>query len=285
MPMPPGMISDSSGPGSSPPPSSGSGTQASTQPIKIWSDKVSNRLIVAAPKSKMEEIKKLIETLDTEKPQDVAIRVLPLKNVSAEDVVRDLAPLYQKMSGKSLKEMIEISSNSRANSLVVLSSEANFKAIQKLLETIDTEDAQEKAMRSFPLKNADAEDVAKQLQDLNQDRDSNSRSPYYIYGYSSMSGGATKKPNYVADKRRNTVIVQAPPSQMDSIEKLIRALDEPVSDDSLSPKIIRLKYVSATDIEDVLTELFIKKQQQRTYWDPFGYPNMERDTTGGGRLT
>ena len=143
------------------PPTPGAGAQTSGQQVRIWPDKTSNRLIVAAPKSKLPEIKRLVDLLDTEKPQDVSIRVLPLKNVSAEDLVKDIGPLYQKMSGKSLKDIVEVSSNSRANSLVILSSEANFNAIEKLVATLDTEEAQEKTMRDFPLKNADAEDVAK----------------------------------------------------------------------------------------------------------------------------
>ncbi|MDB6034739.1 MAG: ral secretion pathway protein, partial [Verrucomicrobiales bacterium] len=81
---------------SSPSPSPSSSTSSSAPiggaggTVKIWPDKVSNRLIVAAQKSKMAEVQRLIETLDVEKPQDVGIRVLPLKNVSAEDLVRDV---------------------------------------------------------------------------------------------------------------------------------------------------------------------------------------------------
>src|SRR5436309_9665191 len=88
----------------------------------------------------------------------------------------------------------------------------------------------------------------------------------------------------VADRRRNTLIVQAPPAQMDYIGKMIAELDEPVSDDSLAPKIYALKYISAVDIEDVLNELFLKKRQQRPYWYYFeDYPpeTTERDV---GRL-
>jgi len=267
--------------GGSPP--SSSGTQAGQQ-IRIWTDKTSNRLIVAAPKAKLPEVQRLIELLDTEKPQDVSIRVLPLKNVSAEDLVRDIGPLYQKLSGKSVKDVIEVASNSRANSLVILSSEANFKALEKLVASLDTEEAQEKSLRDFPLKNADAEDVAKQLQDLNQDQSSTGRYPYYFYSSSSMDR-TSKKPSFVADRRRNTVIVQAPPAAMESIAKMIEDLDQPVTDNSLAPKIFRLKYVSAADIEDVLNELFLKKQQQRAYWDPFGYPNVDSgDRQNAGRL-
>lgn len=280
MPSMPSPSSESSGG------SAAAGASQAGQGVKIWTDKTANRLIVAAPKTKLPEVKRLIDLLDTEKPQDVTIRVLPLKNVSAEDLVRELGPLYQKLSGKSLKDAIEVTANTRANSLVVLSSEANFKTISKLIASLDTEEAQEKVMQAFTLKNADAEDVAKQLQELNQDQDSSSRFPYYIFSYGGGGGRASKKATFVADRRRNTVIVQSPPQGMDNIARMIKELDQPVSDQGLAPKIFRLKFVSATDIEDVLNELFLKKSQQRNYWDPYGFP--ARDTGGeqnSGRLT
>lgn len=270
IPMPMG---DSS-PTPSPSPSGPTSTGSPTASIKIWPDKTANQLIVVAPKSKMSEIKGLLEILDTEKPQDFTIRVLPLKNVSAEDLVREMQPLLQKMTGKSPRDRMEVSSNNRSNSLIVLSTEENFKSLEKLIAGLDREEAQEKVIRPFELKNADAEDVAKQLQDLNQDQNSNSRYPYYIFGYG--GGRDTKKINVVADRRRNTVIVQAPPAVIPDVESLIKTLDEPISDTSLAPKIYRMKYVSAVDIADVLNELFLKKpNQSRTYWDPYGFPMQD----------
>jgi len=251
--------------------------------VRIWPDKTSNRLIVSAPKTKFPEIQNLIEVLDTQKPQDVTIRVIPLKNINAEDVAKELAPLYQKITGKSLKDTIEVTADSRSGSLIVLSSEANFQPIKKLMATLDTEEAQEKIVKTFPLKNAEAEDVAKQMQDLYKDQDSSSRYPFYFFS-SSPASRSTRKMSVVADRRRNTLIVQAPPASMDSIGKMIAELDEPVGDDSLAPRIYALKYISAVDIEDVLNELFLKKKQQRPYWyDYYDNPpeTTERDV---GRL-
>ena len=249
------------------PPSSAAGTavQNASLQVKIWPDKTSNRLIVSAQKSKLPEVKRLIDILDTSKPEDVSVRVIPLKNLNAVDLVKELAPLYEKMSGKSLKDMIEVAANDRSDSLVVLSSEENFKAIEKLVTSLDTEDAQEKVMQTFTLKNADAQDVAKQLQDLGQNQNNSSTYPFFFFGGSPPSNA--KKLSIVADRRRNAVIVQAPPAQMDGVAKMIKELDEPVAEDSLAPKIYHLKYVSAVDIEDVLNELFLKKQQSRSYWD------------------
>jgi type II secretion system protein D len=290
---PPGIVMSEGSPTPSPPPSSsssssssGSSGGAAAQQVRIWPDKISNRLIVAAQKSKMPEVKRLIDLLDSEKPRDVAIRVIQLKHVSAEDLVRDLGPLYQKLSGKSVKDMIEVSYNSRANSLIVLSGESNFKLIESLVESLDTAEAQEKVIRTFLLKNADAEEVAKQLQDLNQDTSSQSRYPFYVFSSYSSGRSGPSKPTFVADKRRNTVIVQAPPANMENIASMIEALDEPVADDSLAPKIYRLKYVSAVDIEEILNELFLKRQTQRSYWDPYGFPMRDQESgdRSAGRL-
>ncbi len=266
--------------------SSAGASQASAPQVRLWPDRTSNRIIVSAAKAKMTEVERLVEILDTEKPGDVAVRVIPLHNVNAQDLVKEIAPLYQRMSGKTLKEIIDIAANDRSNSLIVLSSEANFRMIEKLIHGLDTEDAMEKMVRTFPLKNADAEDVAKQLQQLSRDSDNSSSGYSRFFYYSSDNPKAnTKKMSVVADRRRNSLVVQAPPAQMDGIEKMIKELDEPVTDDSLAPKIYPLKYVSAGDIELVLNELFLKKTQQRNYWDYFNdspsEPQADRDV---GRL-
>src|SRR2546422_5440752 len=101
-----------------------------------------------------------------------------------------------------------------------------------------------------------------------------------------MSSRGPTKPTFVADRRRNTVIVQAAPAAIDNIAKMIEALDEPVTDDALAPRIFRLKYVNASDIEDILNELFLKRQTQRNYWDPYGFPmsQQEQGDRSGGRL-
>jgi type II secretion system protein D len=240
-------------------------------------DERANQLIITDYTDNIGLAGDLITILDTDKPGDMAVRVISLKHVSAQDLVKEVAPLYTKVAGKSPKEMIEVSANDRSNTLIIFSSESNFKAVDKLVATLDTEDGQEKSLMAFPLKNADAQDVAKQLQELMSDQDNNSRMPYYYFSGQSQSKN-TKKMSVVADRRRNTLIVQAPPSQLGNIGKMIAALDEPVSDDSLAPKIYPLKYVSAVDIEDVLNELFLKKQNQRSYWSPFG-DGMDSSTT------
>jgi Type II secretory pathway, component PulD len=240
-------------------------------------DERANQIIITDYNDNIRAVGSLIETLDNERPEDVAVRVLPLKNVMAVDLVKAVGPLYQKRNTRALRDTVEVTADEQSNSLLIMSSESNFQAIRRFVQGLDTEEAQEKVMRTFTLKNADAQDVAKQLQDLNQEQTGNSR---YIYYYSTPtpSGRNARKMKVVADRRRNAVIVQASPSEMESINKMIEELDEPVSDGSLAPKIYPLKYVNSVDIEDVLNELFLKKTQQRSYWDYY-YDEYNSTTT------
>lgn len=233
----------------------------------VFVDEKANQIIITDYNDNIRAVGELIAALDTSEPQDVTVRVIPLKNVSATDLMKEIGPLYQKQNSKSLKDTVEVTADDRSNTLLIFSSAANFRIIQAFVASLDTENAQEKIMRTFTLKNADAQDVAQQLQDLSQQQSITTR---YFYNFGGSSGNDnSKKMTVVADRRRNAVIVQAPPAQMDSIEKMITELDAPVSDDSLAPRIFPMKYANATDIEDVLNDLFLKKTVQRTYWDFF----------------
>jgi general secretion pathway protein D len=259
---------------------------ALTDKASIDLDDRANQLIITDFNDNIRVVGELITALDSGKPEDVAIRVIPLKHISGQDLAKELAPLYQKMNPQGSKDAIDVAADDRSNALIVFSSQASFDALEKVIMLLDTEDAQEKVTETFLLKNADAQDVAKQLQDLAQNQSAvTSRYVYYLSG-SSDSGGNTKKLSVVADRRRNAVIVQAPPAQMEGLRKMVAELDEPVDDDSLAPKIYHLKYVSATDVEDVLNELFLKKQTQRSYYDYIFGDDSDNSTpdTDVGRL-
>ena len=259
---------------------------ALTDKASIDLDDRANQLIITDFNDNIRVVGELIGALDSGKPEDVAIRVIPLKHISGEDLAKELAPLYQKMNPQGSKDAIDVAADDRSNALIVFSSQASFDALEKVIMLLDTEDAQEKVTETFLLKNADAQDVAKQLQDLAQNQSAvNTRYVYYLGG-SSGNDSSSKKISVVSDRRRNAVIVQAPPAQMESLRKMIAELDEPVADDSLAPKIYHLKYVSATDAEDVLNELFLKKQTQRSYYDYIFGDNSDNSTpdTDVGRL-
>jgi type II secretion system protein D len=246
----------------------------------VVTDDRANLMIITDYNDNLAAAAGLITALDVEKNDDVIVRAINLKNVNAMELSKQIQPLYQKLTGKTSKELIEISASDTANSLMVLSSAANFKEIEKFAGSLDTADAQEKVMRTFLLTNADSQDVAKQLQDLSKEPESDS--PYRIFFFGGNPNGSnTKKVSIVADRRRNAILVQAPPNAMDAIARTIAALDEPIQDNSLAPKIVLLENVSAGDIEDVLNELFLRKTTQRSYFDDYFNPQPKADRDVG----
>ena len=253
-----------------------------TEKATVDTDEHANALIVTDFHDNVAVAAELIRALDIDRTQDIALRVIPLKNANADELAKELQPLY---GNRDNKDPIQISANDRSNSLLVRSSVANFKVIERVIAGLDTENAGDKVMRSFALKNADAQDVAKQLQQLDTDQDNNN-GPYRIfyYGGGGNNNDKGKKMTVVADRRRNAVVVQAEPARMERVAKMVESLDQPINDDSLAPKIFVLKYVSASDIEDVLNELFLKKTQNRNYFYYFDEDQQQEPDRDVGRL-
>ncbi|MGO8697979.1 MAG: secretin N-terminal domain-containing protein [Limisphaerales bacterium] len=249
----------------------------------IVTDDRANLMVVTDYNDNLAAAAALVTALDVEKNDDVTVRVIPLKNVSAQELAKQVQPLYQKLTGKQSKEIIEVSASQSANSLMVLSSGASFREIEKFAVSLDTSDAQEKVMKTFELKNADAQDVARQLQDLGKEQGNNSPFRIFYFG-GNPNQDDSKKMGIVADRRRNAILVQAPPAAMQEIAKVIASLDEPVNDNALAPQIIPLRYVSAGDIEDVLNELFLRKSTQRPYYYYFDEAPEETADRDVGRL-
>jgi len=249
----------------------------------VETDDAANVVVVTDYADNVSVATQLVAQLDTDKPLDMTVRVIPLKNANAADLAKEIMPLYQKLTGRNEKATIEVSANELSNSLLILSSEPDFDALEKVVGMLDSSDAQETVTQPFVLKNADAEDVAKQLEQLYNPQQNNDRYPYFFFGMNENSQKERRKFSVISDRRRNALIVQAAPNQMERIGKLIASLDEPIDDGSLAPKIYILKYVSASDIEDVLNELFLKKTTQRPYYffDEAPQETPERDV---GRL-
>ncbi len=249
-----------------------------TAGVIILSDSYSNRVIVTAPAEQIVEIKKLLDTLDTEKPADVTVRVIGLAHVDAEELVRDLRNMYGKIRGSSVKDTIEISSNERSNSLIVLSSESNYNQIVELVRSLDTEDAQQKSTMTFHLEHADPEEIVTQLEDLFEDTSNNN----YNWGWGGRRNSSSQgKVRFVPNRRRSEVIAIGPSTLLDRVKETIEMLDEPVDEEYLAPKIYQLKFVAADDIKTVLDELFDDKSEDRPYW----YDGPSEDSSGVGRLS
>lgn len=246
-----------------------------------------NSIVVAAPLEQMERILELLAQLDVEKPQEVDIHLMQIEFADASEIADSVGRVIKRNVGKSLKDTIEITPTSRENALLILASERNFKMIEGVVKTLDTEEAQKQETRTYVLEHLDAEDTATELSDLYGSlQDSN---PYYgYYSYSSRSRGSnSREAKFVAVARTNSLLVVAAPSEFETIEGLIKELDQPILVDDILPKIYYIENANAKDVEKVLNTVFDGEKKEERNLPYYYYDSRGSDTKKSvtGRLS
>ena len=267
------------GPGGPGAPPSSAGRAASGAEVEIQSYKAANWLIVLAPKEKMPKVAQLVDELDQELPQEIKLRVIPVKYAAAEDLARQLENLAQKRYSKKVREVIEIASDQRSNSLVILSSEQNYTAIQTIVKELDSPESVQTKTEWFELKYADAEDLAEQMNTLYQGQNQQS----YVTYYFGSVGRSEVKPRFVAEKRSNSLIAIAPPNEFDRIREVVERLDKKIEGDQVAPRMFVIRNNDAKELADVLNRVFGVEEtgQQNNFLDYiFGVQSSKKAKVG-----
>ncbi len=237
--------------------------------VEVQSYKAANSLVVVAPKEKLAKIAQLVAEMDQELAQEVKLRTIPIKYASAQDLARQLGDLVRKRYDKKVREVIEVACDQRSNTIVVLSSEQNFKAIQGIVTQLDTEESLQTKTEWFELKHADAEDLAQQMNDLYQGNQQRSLFTYYFGG----SPSREPQTRFVCEKRSNSLIAIAPPAEMRAHRRARRArLDQAVDAEQCAPRLYPIKHTDAKELADVLNKVFGVQDSTTVFHDIFDTP-------------
>ncbi len=262
-----------------PPQNSKSSSSKSTAAtlVEVLPYKTVNWLIVVAPKEILDQAKDLVTQLDKIQPPELELHVLPIQFADSGEMARELSSLSKRRPEKQLRDTIEITSHDRSNSLLVLCSQENFEMVKKLVQELDTEESVQTTTKTFPLEYADADDIAEQMNELYTGLTAGNN--YRAYYYSRSRGGASTR--FVAERRTNSIIAIARPSEFEKIAELIKQLDLPLDTDQVAPRIYHMKYVDATEMTTVLNDIFgnqtSSSRRRGGYYDYLygGYNNEE----------
>lgn len=231
--------------------------------VAIVAYPTANWLVVRAPKNKLEAAEQLIAQLDKEKPPELIPNVILVEHADAAELARQLSQLFRRKPGtRSVRDTIELAADQRSNALIVYSTDENFELVEKVMAELDTEESRRTETRSYELTYADAEDVAEQLNELYTGL--GDRSPSYGFFYYPRRQRETTTTRFVPERRTNTLIVIAQPAEFDQIEDLIAKLDQPISKTEVSPRIYHIRNMGATEMTDVLNQIFGIEEEQRT---------------------
>lgn len=178
-----------------------------------------NTLIVSAPATNIEAILSIIHEVDKSSyaPQ---METFPLVHGDAKTVAASIGKIMttkiQELEKIGKKGMALVEADVRTNSVVALGDPASLDTIANMIQALDIPTPQGKDDIHFmSLENADAEDVAKILNELisrQVDKDG-------------KASKLSKNIKVVADKATNSLIITARPDEFSTLEGTIKQLD------------------------------------------------------------
>ncbi len=205
--------------------------------------------------------------------ENMVTQILPVKFISAEQLIRNLETLLPTTS--------VMSANAGANALILTDTQVNVRRVAEIIKALDTPIASVTSIKVFSLKFADAKALTTVVKDLfNPDNSGTGGSggrgqqggvdPRQMFFQrfggggsggsstgSSQGGGRVTTPKVVAaaDELSNSLIVSGPEAQMTLIEDVIKQVDVPI-EDVTEVKVFRLKYASADETATLIKNLF-----------------------------
>ncbi len=208
--------------------------------------------------------------------EQVRTQIIPLKAVNVVEVNKELGDLLSKAMGDNGT----VSVSTYSNSMVLVGRSDGINRAARILRVIDVSASAELKIRVFPLRNADAVDTAKILNEVfkreTMRADTGQQNPWgsmmrMFGGGDSGSrsdrgdsrGGGSPQPRALAhemvritaEPRTNSIIVTATEDNVKVIEDLIQRLDDK-SAGATKLKLYRLSYADATTAAKLVNDLF-----------------------------
>ena len=214
------------------------------------------------------------------KSDEMVTQVIPVRYANAAQLVQNLKPL--------LATYAELSANESGNALVLTATQSDVRRMVQIVSALDTSISSVADIRVFPLRYADAKELANAVKELFQPpstQNNNDRRNQFFNrffggpggggfpgaggpggagfggnGGGGRGGGSASPQNNtrvvaVADERANALVVSAPGDLIPTIEKLVEEMDVNVAD-MTELRVFHLLNADPLDIADIMAELF-----------------------------
>lgn len=194
--------------------------------------------IVPAQSARQRAIE-LLKKTDELPPGDRLINlIVPVEYIPANDIVQIIKPA---LSGAG-----NVTSHAKTNTLIITDTASNIKGHLDIINTIDVDAFEEKKVSHVQIKNVDAKTITKELNDV-----------LGALGF----GKDTPQIEIVPVERLNSLIVfSSNPGLLESVNDWIGRLDRPSSAEGTSIHIYYVQNDKATNIKNILEQLFGTKK-------------------------
>ena len=218
--------------------------------VRITADNPSNSIIVQAREESMELIKQLIDQLDKPPQLEADVKVFPIINGDATEVLQTLLDLFggdQAAAGAAGQTPGSVSNlplqspatdgtslinirfavNERTNTITASGSQSDLEFVEALIYRLDEEDVQDRQTGVYRLSNANVVDVATAVRDTIDGRQGITDASPTTGGGVNSNGLITARRSIiiVEEETSNSLIINARPEHFAEIEHLIYSLD------------------------------------------------------------
>jgi general secretion pathway protein D len=189
-----------------------------------------NTLIVTDVLSNIQRLIKILKEIDVT-GVGRQISVIPLEHADSTKMVETLTALFQtrgapKRRATSSRDDTKFVADERTNTVIVLASEVEMARVRQLIDFLDRETPRGKEkIRVYYLEYADAEEIAKVLQNLPSKEATQTKGK----GATGATGAPllAGKVNITADKATNSLVITASSDDYTVVEEVIKKLDIP----------------------------------------------------------
>lgn len=164
------------------------------------------------------------------KGDEVVVRVVPLQNVSATQLISVLRPMLPQWSN--------IAAYTPGNVLILLGRASNLDRIVSIIQDVDQ--ASSSAIQIIQLKHASAAQVATVLNNLQT---------------AARASGDTSSVSIAVDERSNSILLGGPKSSRIRMRVLVSQLDAPATTPSGNTEVIYLRYLEAKTFAPLLSKI------------------------------
>lgn len=264
----------------------GVSTAAGTTPF-VRADETANVLIVAASQEDHKTVKSLLEHIDVKSEAANRMKIFPLEKANAQDLQQVIQELYSQQratgtgaGGGRAAPGISLSVDPQTNSLIVWASPSEMEDITELVKNLDTTNPREETrVQIFRLRQADAENLAKTLNEVlsgrgaarttGAGRGGSSDSVLISFTQKDKETGEEvikkllrRNVQIVAEKLTNSLIVRASPDSLEMLDQLIKAIDG-IPPREVDVRVFPLQNADAAQMVKVLEKLFKVGEQAR----------------------
>ncbi len=210
-------------------------------------------LLVAGTADEVATIRDLVTRLDQprtggERRSDLVV----LRKGQATDVARMVTEQFRGRGGTG---GVSVTPDVRTNSVLVSAPDAQFPQVVALIERLDAPaSAEETVIRTFPLRNARAEEAVKVLTQSLQ-LDAKGRTQGVAVKVDGSDEAVQVNARVVADRRSNALVVTATTESFPVIEKLLAQLEETPAQSPVEFRVIDLRHAVASEVALTLGQL------------------------------